>query len=78
MDVSKAMLARIVRKHTGMGLVWISATREMGVRSSVTRAEKELQRKMANDKKLQKQWRELENASYLFLEPIFPVVLALN
>jgi hypothetical protein len=60
MDVSKAMLARIVRKHTGMGLVWISATREMGVRSSVTRAEKELQRKMANDKKLQKQWRELE------------------
>ena len=60
MDVRKAMLARIVRRHTGMGLEWISATLGMGVRGSVTRAEKELQRKMSHDKKLQKQWGEIE------------------
>ncbi len=30
MDARKAMLARIVRRHTGMGLEWISATLEMG------------------------------------------------
>jgi hypothetical protein len=60
MDTRKAMLARIVRRHTGMGLEWISETLGMGVRSSVTRAEKELQRKIGNDKKLQKQWREIE------------------
>ena len=60
MDARKAMLARIVRRHTGMGLEWISATLGMGVRSSVTRAEKELQRKMSTDKKLQKQWGKIE------------------
>jgi hypothetical protein len=32
----------------------------MGVRSSVTQAGKELQRKMSHDKKLQKQWGEIE------------------
>jgi hypothetical protein len=60
MDARKAMLARVVRRHTRMGLEWISATLGMGVRSSVTRAEKELQRKMSYDKKLQKQWEDLK------------------
>ncbi|MDC1406444.1 hypothetical protein N8314_02730 [Akkermansiaceae bacterium] len=49
-----SMIARLVRRHTSMGLEWIAAQLHMGVRSSVTRAEKDLQRKLAKDKVLAK------------------------
>lgn len=60
MDVNKAMLARLLRKHTHVGLEWISRELKMGVRSSVTRAEKMLNEKMKHDKTLRKQWEKLE------------------
>jgi len=44
MDARKAMLARIVRRHTGMGLEWISATLEMGVRKAPVQFSMHLQR----------------------------------
>lgn len=59
MDLRKAMLARLVRRHTSVGLQWIADTLCMGVRSSVTRAEKILLERMKNDKKLVKTWKGL-------------------
>jgi len=60
MDVRKAMLARLVRRHTQMGLEWISRELKMGVRSSVTRAEKLLNERMENEKPLRKQWEKIK------------------
>ena len=60
MDARKAMLARLVRRHTQMGLEWISGELSMGVRSSVTRAEKLLKENMKHDKNLMKQWNKIE------------------
>ena len=60
MDVRKAMLARLVRRHTQMGLEWISNELRMGVRSSVTRAEKLLNERMKHDKNLRKQWEKIK------------------
>ena len=60
MDVRKALLARLLRRRTHVGLEWISAELRMGVRSSVTRAEKLLGEKMKHDKELRKLWRKLE------------------
>ena len=59
MDVSKAMIARILRKKTKMNLDWISKELCMGVRSSVTRAEKVLAKKIQTDKKLKRRWEKL-------------------
>ena len=63
MDVRKAMLARLIRRHNQMGLEWISGEPGMGVRSSVTRAEKLLNEKMKNDKNLRKQWEKIKHTS---------------
>jgi len=60
MDVRKALIARLLRRKTQVGLEWIARELKMGVRSSVSRAEKQLVEKMNRDKKLQKQWRKLE------------------
>ena len=60
MDPRKAMITRLIRRHTSMGLEWIAAQLHMGVRSSVTRAEKDLQLKLAKDKVLAKHWKKLE------------------
>ena len=60
MDMRKAMLSSLLRRHTGMGLDWISRELHMGVRSSVTRAEKILKQRMLNDENLRKLWEKLE------------------
>lgn len=60
MDMQKALLARMLRRKTHVGLDWIARELKMGVRSSVTRAEKQLAEKMKRDKKLQKLWKKLE------------------
>ena len=52
MDVNKALLARLIRRNMQMGLEWIATELTMGVRSSVTRAEKQLSEKMKVDPKL--------------------------
>lgn len=59
MDVRKALLARLVRRRTQVGLEWIAMELKMGVRSSVTRAERNLSQKMKHDKQLRKQWKNL-------------------
>ena len=59
MDVRKALIARLLRRKTHVGLEWIAGELKMGVRSSVNRAEKQLVEKMKRDKKLQKQWEKL-------------------
>ena len=60
MDMSKAMLRSLLRRHTCMGLDWISRELHMGVRSSVTRAEKILKQRMLDDEDLRKLWAKLE------------------
>ncbi len=60
MDVRKAMLARLVRRHSRMTLDWIARELEMGVRSSVTRAERQLRIRLKTDRELNKLWKELE------------------
>lgn len=60
MDVQKAMVARLVRRHTHMGLEWISRELHMGVRSGVSRAEKILQKKIQTDKNLERLCRRIE------------------
>jgi hypothetical protein len=59
MDMNKAMLSSLLRRHTSMGLDWISRELHMGVRSSVTRAEKILRQRMLEDKDLRKLWEKL-------------------
>jgi|GEM_PF-5004576 hypothetical protein len=60
MDMRKAMLSGLLRRHTSMGLDWISRDLHMGVRSSVTRAEKILKQRMLDDDDLRKLWEKLE------------------
>ncbi|MGJ8642374.1 MAG: transposase [Luteolibacter sp.] len=60
MDVRKAMLARLVRRHSRMTLDWIAEELEMGVRSSVTRAERQLKVKLEENRKLRNLWKKLE------------------
>ncbi len=60
MDVRKAMLARLVRRHSRMTLDWIARELEMGVRSSVTRAERQLKIRLKTDRELNKLWKKLE------------------
>ena len=60
MDMRKAMLSGLFRRHTSMGLDWISRELHMGVRSSVTRAEKILKQRILDEEDLRKLWGKLE------------------
>ena len=60
MDVRKALLARLLRKRTQVGLEWISAELKMGVKSSVTRVKKLLSDRIKHEKKPQKLGKKLQ------------------
>ena len=60
MDYRKALIARLLRQRTQVGLEWIAKELRMGVRSSVTRAEKNLAERLKLDKRLRKEWKQLQ------------------
>ena len=59
-------------RHTCVGLDWISKELHMGVRSSVSRAERELTSRLDKDKELCEMWKKLNmrqiSSWNLFLE----------
>ena len=60
LDPKKAMIVRLIRRHTRVKLDWIARELRMGVRSSVTLAEKRLKEELKNDLNLRKLWRQIE------------------
>jgi putative transposase len=60
LDPKKAMIVRLIRRHTRVKLDWIARELRMGVRSSVTLAEKRLKEELKNDLTLRKLWRKIE------------------
>jgi len=61
----KAMIVRLIRRDTCVKLDWIARELRMGVRSSVTLAEKRLKNELKNDINLQKLWRKIEKIHHV-------------
>ena len=55
-DWKKGLVVSLIRKNSMVRLDWISKQLNMGVRSSVTRAEESFRSELLKDKKMQKRW----------------------
>ena len=55
-DWKKGLVVSLIRKNSMVRLDWISKQLNMGVRSSVTRAEENFRSELLKDKKMQKRW----------------------
>ena len=65
LDPKKAMVVRLIRKHTRVKLDWIASELRMGVRSSVTLAEKRLKDELENELNLRKLWKKIEKIRHV-------------
>lgn len=65
-DWRKAMIVRMIRKHSSVKLDWIARELHMGVRSGVTRAEQMLKVKLENQKQVRRMWQKFKDMHHFY------------